>query len=267
MYFVAMPVSAEFPPPVVVRLLSDPVRWQLLRELGASDRRVRELVDRVGQPQNLVSYHLRRLRAAGLVEARRSSFDGRDAYYRLDVEACARAWAEAGSALHPGIASASSEIRVPAAPDGVRWRVLFLCTGNGARSPMAAALMQHRAGDTVEVVSAGSHPKQTHPNAVRALAERGITLVHEPTHLDTYRDQSFDVVISVCDRVREICPEFPGHPTVIHWSIPDPARDAGSDAATYPAFLRMAAELDSRVRFLLRSLAATTSALTTSEVS
>jgi protein-tyrosine-phosphatase/DNA-binding transcriptional ArsR family regulator len=262
---VALPRTTE--PPQIVRLLSDSVRWRLLRELGASDRRVRELVDLVGQPQNLVSYHLRRLRAAGLVEARRSSFDGRDAYYRLDLEACARAWADAGSVLHPGIGPATSEVHLPAAPDAERWRVLFLCTGNGARSPMAAALMQHRSRDTVEAVSAGSHPKPTHPNAVRALAERGIRLVHEPTHLDTYRDQSFDVVITLCDRVREVCPEFPGHPTVIHWSIPDPARAAGSDAATYPAFRRMVVELDSRIRFLLRSLAATTSASTTSEVS
>jgi len=262
-----MPAAADLSPPLVVRLLSDPVRWRLLRELGASDRRVRELVDRVGQPQNLVSYHLRRLRAAGLVEARRSSFDGRDAYYRLDLEGCARAWADAGSALHPGIGPATPDIRLPVAPDGARWRVLFLCTGNSARSPMAAALMQHRAGDAVEVLSAGSNPKPTHPNAARALAELGISLVHEPTHLDTYRDRSFDVVISLCDRVREVCPEFPGHPTVIHWSIPDPARAADSDAATYPDFRRMAAELDSRIRFFLRSLAANTPALTTSEVS
>jgi protein-tyrosine-phosphatase/DNA-binding transcriptional ArsR family regulator len=261
-----MPAAAESPPPLVVRLLSDPVRWRLLCELGASDRRVRELVDLVGQPQNLVSYHLRRLRAAGLVEARRSSFDRRDAYYRLDLEACVRAWADAGSALHPGIGMATSEVRLPAARGGARWRVLFLCTGNGARSPMAAALMQHRAGNTVETVSAGSHPKPTHPNAVRALAERGIALVHEPTQMDTYRDQSFDAVISLCDRVREVCPEFHGHPTVIHWSIPDPAREAGSNAATYPAFLRMAAELDSRIRFLLRSLAANTSPSTMSDV-
>src|SRR5689334_11240103 len=132
-----MPADADSSPPLVMRLLSDPVRWRLLRELGASDRRVRELVDRVGQPQNLVSYHLRRLRAAGLVEARRSSFDGRDAYYRLDVEGCARAWAEAGSALHPGLGPATSGLHLPAAPGGARWRVLFLCSGNSARSPMA----------------------------------------------------------------------------------------------------------------------------------
>ena len=88
----------------MVRLLADPVRWRLMRELASGDRRVRELVAAVGQPQNLVSYHLRQLRAGGLVTARRSSFDGRDTYYSLDLDGCARELADAASALHPGLA-------------------------------------------------------------------------------------------------------------------------------------------------------------------
>jgi ArsR family transcriptional regulator, arsenate/arsenite/antimonite-responsive transcriptional repressor / arsenate reductase (thioredoxin) len=74
----------------VVRLLAGPVRWRLMRELAASDRRVRELSAAAGQPQNLISCHLRRLRAGGMVTARRSSFDGRDTYYSLDLDGCAR---------------------------------------------------------------------------------------------------------------------------------------------------------------------------------
>lgn len=249
-------------PPPLVRLVGDPVRWRLLRELAHSDRRVRELVVEVGLPQNLVSYHLGRLRQAGLVEARRSSFDGRDTYYRLDLERYARAWAEAGAALHPGLRLGITE------PDGtepanlgpprpVPWRVLFLCTGNSGRSPMAEALLRRRTGGRVTAVSAGSHPKPLYPNAVRALAEYGIALEHEPTHLDTVRRRRFHAVISLCDRVREVCPEFPGHPEVLHWSIPDPARAGDTDAATWPAFRRTAAELDSRIRFL-PALVATT---------
>ena len=88
----------------MVRLLADPVRWRLMRELAAGDRRVRELVAAVGQPQNLVSYHLRQLRAGGLVTARRSSFDGRETYYSLDLNGCSRELAGAASALHPGLA-------------------------------------------------------------------------------------------------------------------------------------------------------------------
>jgi protein-tyrosine-phosphatase/DNA-binding transcriptional ArsR family regulator len=256
MYCLAVSEIAVVEPPRVVRLLSDPVRWRLLRELAASDRRVRELVELVGEPQNLVSYHLRQLRAAGLVEARRSSFDGRDTYYRMDPEACTHAWAAAGAALHPSLGVAGDEPLQPAASRVARSRVLFLCTGNSARSPMAAALLEQRGGNVAQAVSAGSHPKPRHPNATRVLAEYGITLRHEPTHLDAFREQSFDVVISLCDRVREVCPEFPGHPTTLHWSVPDPSLEGNSDAATLPAFRRTAAELDSRIRFLLHALAA-----------
>lgn len=219
--------------PLFVRLLGDPLRWRLARELAAGDRRVRELVAAVEQPQNLVSYHLRQLRDAGLVTSRRSSFDGRDTYYHLDLARCAQAWSEAGTALHPALG--------PRDGTAASKRVLFLCTGNSGRSPMAAALLRHRARQ-VEVASAGSQPKALHPNAIRAMAEYGITLRHQPTHLDTVRGNRFDLVISLCDRVREVLPAFPGTPRLIHWSLPDPG--------DYPEFQRTAAELDRRIRFL-----------------
>ncbi|MEU0537355.1 ArsR family transcriptional regulator [Amycolatopsis tolypomycina] len=233
-----MPDFDASTPPPFVRLASDPLRWRLLQELARSDRRVRELVDAVGQPQNLVSYHLRKLRTAELVTARRSSFDGRDTYYHLDLRRCADALAEAGTALHPALGTGGAE-RKPGRP-----RVLFLCTGNSGRSPMAAALLRHRTG--AEAASAGSHPKPLNPHAVRAMAEYGIALTHEPTHLDSVRRRRFEWVISLCDRVREVAPEFPGRPRVVHWSIPDPARDADG----FPAFQRVAAELDTRIGFL-----------------
>ncbi|PWK89534.1 protein-tyrosine-phosphatase [Lentzea atacamensis] len=232
--------------PLFLRLMSDPLRWRLARELASGDRRVRELVAAVEQPQNLVSYHLRQLRDAGLVTARRSSFDGRDTYYHLDLERSAESWAAAGGALHPGLSLATT---APVPPE-TGSRVLFLCTGNSGRSPMAEALLRHRAGRQVAVTSAGSHPKALHANAVRAVAEYGVTLRHEPTHLDTVRRNRFDLVISLCDRVREVLPAFPGRPRLIHWSIPDPAREGGTDSESYPAFQRTAAELVSRIRFL-----------------
>ena len=87
----------------VYRLAAHPLRWQLLAALAEGDQRVRELVARLGAPQSLVSYHLRRLRDAGLVSVRRSSFDGRDSYYHLDLDRCADALAGTGAALHPGL--------------------------------------------------------------------------------------------------------------------------------------------------------------------
>jgi len=221
--------------------------------LSYSDRRVGELCARLELPQNLVSYHLGRLRAERVVSRRRSSADGRDSYYRLELDRCSELLAGAGTALHPGLRLA------PTRPDRLirtgrrrRTRVLFLCTGNSARSQIAEALVEQLGGGVVEARSAGSHPKPLHPNAVRALSERGIDIaVRRSKHLDRFVGRRFDYVVSLCDRVREVCPEFPGHPDLIHWSIPDPAREGDDDEQTYPAFERTADELATRIAFLL----------------
>ena len=231
----ARPDSA---PPGFLRLAGHPLRWRLLDELARSDRQVRELTDLIGQPQSLVSYHLGRLRAGGLVSARRSSADRRDAYYRIELTRCGELLAETGQALHPGLGL------VPAC--AARVRVLFLCTGNSARSQMAEALLGQLGGDAIEAASAGSQPKPLHPDAVRVMREHGLDISgRRAKHLDTFAGQRFGYVISLCDRVREVCPEFPGHPQVIHWSIADPSEDG------YPAFRRVAAELRTRIGFLL----------------
>jgi protein-tyrosine-phosphatase/DNA-binding transcriptional ArsR family regulator len=241
----------------VVRLLADPLRWRLMRELASGDRRVRELVAAAGQPQNLVSYHLRQLRASGLVSARRSSFDGRDTYYRLDLDGCARALSGAALALHPGLSlpPAAALGQSGASSTAARHRVLFVCTGNSGRSPMAEALLRHRAGPRVEAASAGIRPKPLHPDATAVMRDRyGLDITgHRPVPVQAVAPERFDCVISLCDRAREACPEFAGSPSRIHWSMPDPA--AGEGGVTgYPAFERTAAELDTRIRFLLPSL-------------
>src|ERR687896_787482 len=91
-------------PPSFLRLAGHPLRWQLLSELARSDRQVRELTRALGKPQSLVSYHLGRLRAGRLVLMRRSSADGRDAYYSVDLARCGELLAAAGGALPPGLA-------------------------------------------------------------------------------------------------------------------------------------------------------------------
>ncbi|SEH01329.1 Protein-tyrosine-phosphatase [Nonomuraea solani] len=231
--------------PDFVRLAAHPLRWRLLTELAVSDYRVRELVELAGQSQNLVSYHLRLLRDGGLVTARRSSYDARDSYYHLDLERCAHGLAAAGAALHPAL-------RLTPAPApvvrGRRPAVLFTCTGNSARSPIAEALLRQRAGGHVEVTSAGSHPRpRLHPHAVRVLRDdHGIDLANQrPRHLGTMADRRFDYVISLCDKVREVCPDFGGRPRRIHWSVPDPAD------GEQPVFARTVAEIGTRVHHLL----------------
>jgi protein-tyrosine-phosphatase len=120
---------------------------------------------------------------------------------------------------------------------------------------MAEALAIARSGGAIEAYSAGSHPKPVHPNAVRVMRdEYGLDLAAQASkHLDVFVGQRFDWVISLCDRVREVCPEFPGHPETIHWSIANPAT-GDADDATYPLFQRTAAELASRIGFLLAAL-------------
>lgn len=232
--------------PVFVRLAGHPLRWSLLTELARTDLRVRELVGLTGQPQNLVSYHLRRLRDGGLVTATRSSFDGRDSYYRLELDRCADGLAAAGTALHPAL-------RLTVAPPApaTTGAVLFVCTGNSARSPVAEALLRHRTAGRVEAASAGTRPKpQLHPEAVRVLREGyGIDVAGQRTRaVHTLTGRRFDYVITLCDKAREACPEFGERRA--HWSIPDPA-----DAGTGSAFARAAADLDTRIGHLIPVLA------------
>jgi ArsR family transcriptional regulator, arsenate/arsenite/antimonite-responsive transcriptional repressor / arsenate reductase (thioredoxin) len=237
-----------------LRLAGEPLRWQLLRELARSDRHVQELTGLTGRPQNLVSYHLGKLRAAGLVSAHRSAADGRDAYYSVDLDRFGELLATTGQALHPGLRLAPA----PAAeqPDGAP-RLLFLCTGNSGRSQIAEALAVARSRGLAEAFSAGSHPKPVHPNTARVLRECGIGPGDlRSKHLSSFAAAHFDYVITLCDKVREVCPEFPGHPGYIHWSIPDPAASGDDDQAALAAFRQVVAELDKRVSYLLAGIGA-----------
>jgi protein-tyrosine-phosphatase/DNA-binding transcriptional ArsR family regulator len=259
MYRHRMVLSGQVTPPFV-RMAAHPLRWRLLTELAVSDYRVRELTERAGQPQNLVSYHLRLLRGSGLVTARRSSFDARDSYYHLDLDRCADALSITGTALHPGLHLGWPPPAARPAGRPGRPRVLFACTGNSARSPIAEALLRHHCGESAaEVTSAGSHPKPgVHPHAARALREEfGIEIADQsPRHLRTVADRRFDHVITLCDKVREVCPRFGDDPRLAHWSIPDPAATS-IDHDDYAAFSRVSTQIHTRIRHLLPVLATT----------
>jgi ArsR family transcriptional regulator, arsenate/arsenite/antimonite-responsive transcriptional repressor / arsenate reductase (thioredoxin) len=245
----SQPPRPNTAPPDLLQLAGHPVRWRLLSELARSDRVVSELTGLVGEPQNLVSYHLGKLRAGRLVSARRSSADGRDTYYGLELARVGALLSEAGGALHPGL-----WLTLPARVEAPGVRVLFLCTGNSARSQMAEAMARARG---LDAVSAGSHPRPLHPNAVRVMREAyGLDLVgHASKSLEMFAGQPFDRVISLCDRVREVCPEFPGAGEAIHWSLANPVTGEPDDV-TYPLFQQTAAALATRIDFLLAALAA-----------
>lgn len=239
--------------PAFVQLAAHPLRWRILAMLSGGDYRVREMATLIGEPQNLISYHLRLLREGGLVRAARSSFDGRDSYYRLDLDSCGRMLSDVGAALHPALGGRPRQPLDSATPVSV----LFVCTGNSARSAIAEALLRRHTGGRAEAISAGTRPKPgIHPNAVRVLREMfGIDISGQrPRDLETLVDRRFDAVVTLCDKAREVCPEFGEGTRHIHWSIPDPAAGAGADEETYPTFHAAAAEIDTRVRYLSSSL-------------
>ena len=128
-------------------------------------------------------------------------------------------------------------------------RVLFVCTGNSARSQLAEALLGQFGGSDFEVQSAGTEPKGVNPFAVEVLAKRGIDWSSATSKsVDLFLDRSFDYVITVCDRARQACPVFPGQHNSLHWGLDDPAEVDGTDDEKRAAFERIAMELTQRLR-------------------
>lgn len=126
-------------------------------------------------------------------------------------------------------------------------RVLFMCTGNVARSQMAEGLLRHLAGDRFEVFSGGVIPSYVRPNAIAVMKELGIDIsAHRSKSVNEFLDTPFDYVITVCDYATQRCPTFPGDATRIHWSIADPV-EIGDDEAQLEAFRVARDELKSRI--------------------
>ena len=241
-----MPVSA----PPIFDLLAHPIRWGLVAALTRSDYRAGELVTQVGATPNLVSYHLKKLQQAQVIHGRRSSADSRDLYYHLDTARLRALYAAGGAALHLNQTISPAEL-APA-------RVLFLCTHNSARSQMAEALLRQLSAGRVQADSAGSETRDVHRLAIQVMDERGLNIrAQRSKRLDEFAGQRFDRVITVCDRVREVCPAFPGKPETSHWSLPDPAEvtDAKRRLA---AFRETADQLTARIEFLLSTLSVRT---------
>jgi arsenate reductase len=128
-------------------------------------------------------------------------------------------------------------------------RVIFVCTGNSARSQMAEALLRREGRERFEVVSAGVDPLGVNPLTVRALAEVGIDIsAARSKSVSEFLGQPFDYVVTVCDRARESCPVFPGGAQTLHWGFHDPAEATGSEAHRMAVYRRVLAEIAGRVR-------------------
>ena len=132
-----------------------------------------------------------------------------------------------------------------------RLRVLFLCTGNSARSQIAESILRYLSSGAIDVVSAGTDPQlEIQPLARKAVqALIGVDMAGQfPKSLDAFRHQHFDYVITVCDNAAEHCPVFSGVGERIHWSLADPAAVTDTDESRQKAFDNTAHELLSRLR-------------------
>lgn len=133
-------------------------------------------------------------------------------------------------------------------------RVLFLCTGNSARSQMAEAWLRELGGDAFAAYSAGTEPKGLHPLTIVVMREAGIDVSQqESKHLSRYLNEPWDYVITVCDRARESCPVFPGDSKRIHWSFDDPADPALSEEERLRTFRRVREEIRQRVSLFVNA--------------
>jgi arsenate reductase len=128
-------------------------------------------------------------------------------------------------------------------------RVLFVCTGNSARSQIAEALLRDFGGTEFDVDSAGTEPKSINPYTVKVLNEIGIDWSGARSKSATeFLGQRFDYVITVCDRARQTCPVFPGNHNTLHWGLDDPAEVEGTDREKLEAFRRTRTEVAARLR-------------------
>ena len=133
-------------------------------------------------------------------------------------------------------------------------KIIFICTGNACRSQIAEGLLRNLASDKFSVFSAGSHPNQVHPMSVAVMEEVGIDISHHTSDpISDYIDHGIDVVITVCDNAKQVCPVFPGNVERIHWSIEDPFNGWDFDPLDLDNFRKVREDLDVRIKNFLQS--------------
>jgi protein-tyrosine-phosphatase/DNA-binding transcriptional ArsR family regulator len=206
--------------------LGDPARLSIVDRLLLADASPSELQVLLSMPSNLIAHHLRILEEAGMVRRTRSEADRRRTYLQLIPQA-----------LETVLPTASWQAQ----------RVVFVCSRNSARSPLAVAIWNRRS--TLPATSAGTPPAATtNPGAAKAARRRGLPMPrHTPAHIDDVI-RAGDLVIAVCDNAHE---ELPPDPRRLHWSIPDPATTEEPEA-----FDEAMATLTERIDRLLPALRA-----------
>jgi len=135
--------------------------------------------------------------------------------------------------------------------------VLVLCTGNSARSQMAEGLIRHICNDAYDVFSAGTKPSKVRPEAIKAMAEKGIDISgHRSKSVDEFASREIDFVLTVCDNAKENCPYFPATTLLVHHSFEDPAAVEGSEEERLNAFRKIRDEIEDYVPSFLERIGA-----------
>ena len=232
--------------------------FRLLMRFAPQGVRPTEIAEALGLRQNTLSHHLADLAASGLVGVERR---GRSLYYAADLDATkgligylaldvARARPDL---LAPFVVVEKDHNPMPPAPHDTTFNVLFICSGNSARSIFAETLLRDLGGHKFRAFSAGTQPNtRLNPFAVDVLTRAG----HDTSSLRSKHIAEFqqpdsvvmDFVFTVCDTAAaEECPPWPGQPITGHWGLPDPVKATGTDAEKALVFAQTYAALRRRI--------------------
>ncbi|MCW1919919.1 metalloregulator ArsR/SmtB family transcription factor [Rhodobacter sp. KR11] len=218
--------------------------FRILMRRAPGPARPSEIAEALGMKANTLSHHLADLQAAGLIGVTR---EGRSLLYAVDL---ARAGALVGYLAEDccrGRADICAEIKTMTTP----YDVLFLCSGNSARSIFAEALLRDLGGAKFRAHSAGTRPgSQLNPFALDVLVRNGHDLAGlQSKHVADLQGQKMDFVFTVCDQAAlEECPPWPGQPVTAHWGLPDPVKATGTDAEKGLVFAQTYGALRRRIQ-------------------
>jgi arsenate reductase len=253
-------------------VLADPQRLHILDLIINGIHCSSGIVERLGLAPNLVSHHLKVLREAGLVDIERDPADRRWIYYVPDIQQLTEIQFLLTHFLHPariqgraGQCGPSQGAQTYTPPDYLlvekehllntkKAKIIFLCTGNSARSQMAEAFMKKHGGDLFEAHSAGIEPKGINPYTTRVMDEIGIDISGQQSKgVRQYLGQiNFGYVITVCDHAEENCPTvFLTQGKHLHWSFEDPAAFEGTEEETLVKFRQIRDQIEARIKDFL----------------
>lgn len=261
----------------LLKTLADPHRLEILNLIIEGIHTSRALSAATGLPKNLLSHHLKSLKEAGLVRVGRDPHDQRWVYHIPDSQRLTEVQFLLSHFLHPARIQPRQGAYGPGGQPAPyqpprhiqlekefrmtsnKTKVIFLCTGNSARSQMAEALLRQQADAEFEVYSAGTEPKGMNPYTVRVMEELGVDMSgqHSKSVREFLGHMNFQYVITVCDDAEENCPAvFLSQGQHLHWSFEDPARATGSDEDILAKFRDIRSQIDERIRAWLGELAA-----------